>query len=304
MANGLNRGGVEVGAYLGNTGALGLSITDGQFGLDELVVAECAVDLCQYRFAQSLAGNRYHWLEVVANAAQVFDLFGVEGGGVCHRIAVSLQEPHCTRAVSMAKSRRSWIQQHLNDPYVKQAQKDGYRSRASYKLLELQEKDRLIRPGMTVVDLGAAPGGWSQVAAREVGHSGRVFALDILDMDAIAGVEFLRGDFTDEAVYHQLLEMVGEQPVDLVISDMAPNLSGVKAIDQPRAMHLAELALEMVSQVLKPGGDYVSKLFQGEGFDDYIRQVRQQFDRVLTRKPESSRSKSREVYLVAKGYKS
>lgn len=204
----------------------------------------------------------------------------------------------------MAKSRRSWIQQHLNDPYVKQAQKDGYRSRASYKLLELQEKDRLIRPGMTVVDLGAAPGGWSQVAAREVGHSGRVFALDILDMDAIAGVEFLRGDFTDEAVYHQLLEMVGEQPVDLVISDMAPNLSGVKAIDQPRAMHLAELALEMVSQVLKPGGDYVSKLFQGEGFDDYIRQVRQQFDRVLTRKPESSRSKSREVYLVAKGYKS
>ena len=171
----------------------------------------------------------------------------------------------------MAKSKsRRWIKQHLKDPYVQQSQKDGYRSRASYKLLEVLEKDNLIKPGMTVVDLGAAPGGWSQVAAELVGHDGKVFALDILPMDNIAGVEFIQGDFTEEAVYQKLLVMIGDQPVDLVISDMAPNLSGVRAVDQPKSMYLVELALDLARQVMKPGGVFVAKIFQGEGFDQFV----------------------------------
>lgn len=205
----------------------------------------------------------------------------------------------------MAKSKsRRWIKQHLKDPYVQQSQKDGYRSRASYKLLEVLEKDNLIKPGMTVVDLGAAPGGWSQVAAELVGHDGKVFALDILPMDNIAGVEFIQGDFTEEAVYQKLLVMIGDQPVDLVISDMAPNLSGVRAVDQPKSMYLVELALDLARQVMKPGGVFVAKIFQGEGFDQFVRETRTLFNSVSMRKPDASRAKSREVYMVGKGYKS
>ena len=204
----------------------------------------------------------------------------------------------------MAKSKnRSWIKQHVKDPYVKQAQVDGYRSRASYKLLEIVEKDRLIRSGMTVVDLGSTPGGWSQVAARLVGHDGRVHALDILPMDAIAGVDFIQGDFTEESAFEELLTLIENRPVDLVISDMAPNLSGNKAVDQPAVIYLAELALELAGKVLTSNGVFIAKLFQGQGFDPFVLDVRKMFNGVSIIKPEASRSRSREVYLVAKGLK-
>jgi len=205
----------------------------------------------------------------------------------------------------MTKSKnRDWIKQHIKDPYVKQSQKDGFRSRASYKLLEIVEKERMIRPGMTVVDLGSAPGGWSQVASRLVGHEGRVHALDILPMDPIAGVDFIQGDFTEQDITDDLLLLIGNRPVDLVISDMAPNLTGAKAVDQPAMMYLAELAIDLTTQVLKPDGVFISKVFQGEGFDQFVRHVRTLFNSVSMKKPEASRAKSREVYLVAKGLKS
>ena len=204
----------------------------------------------------------------------------------------------------MAKSKnRSWIKQHVKDPYVKMSQKDGYRSRASYKLLEIIEKDRLIRPGMTVVDLGAAPGGWSQVAMDLVGHEGRVHALDLLPMDGIAGVDFILGDFTEDKILQELLGLIDKRPVDLAISDMAPNLTGSKAVDQPTSIYLVELAVDLACKVMKPEGVFIAKLFQGEGFDEFVRHVRTLFNTVSMRKPDASRSKSREVYMVAKGLK-
>jgi 23S rRNA (uridine2552-2'-O)-methyltransferase len=201
------------------------------------------------------------------------------------------------------KSSRVWLKEHFDDIYVKRAQQQGYRSRACYKLLELQEKDQLIKPGMTVVDLGAAPGGWSQVASQLVGHRGRVLASDILPMDALAGVEFIRGDFTDESVLAALLEALQGTAVDIVISDMAPNMSGMTDIDQPRAMYLVELAIDMARRVLAPGGTLVTKVFHGEGFDALIKDMRGSFTVVNTRKPAASRPRSREVYVVARGCK-
>ncbi len=205
--------------------------------------------------------------------------------------------------MSRSKTSKRWLREHFDDIYVKKAQQDGYRSRAAYKLLELQEKDRIIKPGMTVVDLGAAPGGWSQVAAKLVGHNGLVIASDILEMDNIAGVQFLQGDFREEEVYKQLLEIIGDLPVDLVISDMAPNMSGVDAVDQPRAMYLAELALEMASQVLKKEGAFVVKVFQGAGLQEYRKLLQERFTTLITRKPEASRARSKETYLLAKGFR-
>ncbi|MEQ9464935.1 MAG: 23S rRNA (uridine(2552)-2'-O)-methyltransferase RlmE [Haliea sp.] len=200
-------------------------------------------------------------------------------------------------------SSKAWLREHRNDPYVQRAQREGYRSRACYKLLEIQEKDRLLKPGMTVLDLGSAPGGWSQVAVHLVGHHGRVVASDILPMDSIAGVEFVLGDFTEDAVFEQVLEALGGTPVDVVISDMAPNMSGVNAVDQPRSMYLVELALDMARQVLAPGGSFVAKVFHGEGFDEIFRDSRELFGKVLTRKPKASRPRSREVYLVARDFR-
>ncbi|MEM6300415.1 MAG: 23S rRNA (uridine(2552)-2'-O)-methyltransferase RlmE [Pseudomonadota bacterium] len=206
----------------------------------------------------------------------------------------------------MAKKRSSskaWLREHHDDPYVQRAQKEGYRSRACYKLLELQEKDRLLRSGMTVVDLGSAPGGWSQVAAPLVGHKGRVIATDILPMDALSGVDFFQGDFTEEDVFNNICEHLGEDKVDLVISDMAPNLSGMNAVDQPRSIYLVELALDFAERTLVDGGAFVAKVFQGEGFESVMATARSQYKTVLTRKPTASRARSREVYLVAKGAK-
>lgn len=205
--------------------------------------------------------------------------------------------------VQRSKSSANWLREHFNDPFVKQAQKDGYRSRASYKLLEIQEKDRLIRPGMSVIDLGAAPGGWSQVTSRLIGGQGRLIASDILEMDSIPDVTFIQGDFTQDEVLQQILQAVGDSHVDLVISDMAPNMSGTPAVDMPRAMFLCELALDLATRVLKPGGDFLIKIFQGEGFDMYLKDVRSKFDKVQMRKPSSSRDRSREQYLLGRDFK-
>ncbi|MCL7929720.1 23S rRNA (uridine(2552)-2'-O)-methyltransferase RlmE [Halomonas llamarensis] len=201
-----------------------------------------------------------------------------------------------------SKASGSWMKEHFDDPYVKQSWQDGYRSRASYKLLALDEKDKLFRSGMTVIDLGAAPGGWSQVAAEKVGPGGVVIASDILEMDALAGVDFIQGDFTEESVLNSVLERLNHRPVDLVMSDMAPNMSGMAAIDQPQAMYLVELALELARDTLSPGGRFLAKVFQGEGFDAYLKALRGDFNKVVTRKPEASRARSREVYLLADGF--
>ena len=200
-------------------------------------------------------------------------------------------------------SSKAWMKEHRDDPYVQQAQREGYRSRACYKLLELQEKDHLIHPGMTVLDLGSAPGGWSQVAIQLLGDTGRVIASDILPMEALDGVSFIEGDFTEDAVFQRIVEALDGKPVDLVISDMAPNMSGVLAVDQPRAMYLVDLALDMAQQVLAPGGTFVAKVFQGAGFDQVFQQAKTTFAKVLTRKPKASRPRSREVYLVAKAFR-
>ncbi len=199
-------------------------------------------------------------------------------------------------------SSRCWLERQARDPYVRRAREEGYRSRAAYKLLELDRRHRLLRPGMTVVDLGASPGGWSQVAARRVGRRGRVVALDLLPMDPIPGVTFIQGDFREEGPLRALLEAVDGRAVDLVLSDMAPNLSGLRAVDQPRVMHLAELALELARQVLRPGGALLVKAFQGEGLDAYRDELRSCFEKVIHAKPQASRAASRELYLLALNY--
>ena len=205
----------------------------------------------------------------------------------------------------MARSKTSaeWLKEHVEDIWVQKAQQDGYRTRASYKLIELDEKDQLIKAGMVILDLGAAPGGWSQVVGRKLNGNGVVIASDILPMDPIADVEFIQGDFTEQSVFEQIMEAVGGRPVDLVISDMAPNMSGVLSIDQPSSMYLVELALDMARQVLKPNGQFVAKVFQGDGFDEYVKDVRTSFSKVMIRKPKASRPRSREVYVVGKGFK-
>lgn len=205
--------------------------------------------------------------------------------------------------MARSKSSREWLDRHVNDEYVQRAQVDGYRSRAVYKLLEIQQKDQLIQPGDVVVDLGAAPGGWSQVALELVGEKGAVFALDILQMEAIDGVTFIEGDFREQQPFDKLREALDGRAVDLVISDMAPNLSGMATVDQPRSIYLCELALDFAVQTLKPGGNFLTKIFQGEGFDAYLRQLRENFASIMTRKPQSSRSKSSEVYLIGHDFR-
>ena len=205
-----------------------------------------------------------------------------------------------------SKSSQRWLREHFADPYVKKAQAEGLRSRAAYKLEELVERDRLLKPGMIVVDLGAAPGGWSQWVRQALGgmdqaNPGRVIASDILEMPSLAGVEFLHGDFREDAVLSTLETMLGDQPVDLVLSDMAPNMSGVDAVDQARVMHLAELAMDFADRHLRTGGTFLIKVFQGIGFDDYVRELRRRYAKVVIRKPAASRKRSPEVYALAQG---
>ncbi|MGI9235151.1 MAG: 23S rRNA (uridine(2552)-2'-O)-methyltransferase RlmE [Woeseiaceae bacterium] len=201
------------------------------------------------------------------------------------------------------RSGGSWYERQKRDPYVQQARKEGWRSRAVYKLEQIDQKERLLRPDMVCVDLGSAPGSWSQYVTERLNGRARIIAIDLLAMDALPNVEFLQGDFQDEAVFQRLLDVVGEAGVDLVMSDMAPNISGSKAIDQPRSMYLVELALDMARRVLKPGGGFVCKVFQGEGFDALVADARRSFKRVRAMKPKASRAGSREVYLVARNYR-
>jgi 23S rRNA (uridine2552-2'-O)-methyltransferase len=201
------------------------------------------------------------------------------------------------------KSSARWLAEHASDEFVKRAQREGWRSRAVFKLAEIQQGERLLRPGIRCVDLGAAPGGWSQYAARIVGGASRIVATDVLPMDAIPGVDFVQGDFRDEAVLAQVLSSIGAAKVDLVLSDMAPNMAGIDAVDQPRSMYLAELALEFADRVLAPGGDLLVKLFQGAGFDEFVRDARRRFGRVVTKKPKASRTRSPEIYLLARQFR-
>ncbi len=200
-----------------------------------------------------------------------------------------------------SKSSKQWMREHVNDPYVQMAQKDGYRARAAYKLLELDERDNLIKPGMVVVDLGAAPGSWCQVVVKKLGEHGRIIALDLLPLDPLPRVEFIQGDFREESVLAQLEQKLAGRPIGLVISDMAPNISGVVMADQARAMYLAELALDFAVGHLAPGGSFVAKVFQGTGFEDYIKLMRTHFAKVVARKPKASRDRSNEQYLVGLG---
>jgi 23S rRNA (uridine2552-2'-O)-methyltransferase len=205
--------------------------------------------------------------------------------------------------MARSKTSKAWMQEHVNDPYVRRAQAEGMRSRAAYKLQQLAERDKLLKPGMTVVDLGAAPGGWSQVAGRVAGETGRVVAVDLLDMTPVAGVTFIRGDFGEDAVLAEVERVIGGGGVDLVLSDMAPNISGVASVDQARSVGLAELALDFAVNHLKPQGNFLVKVFQGSGFEALVADIRRKFVQVMIRKPEASRSRSSEVYVVAKGLK-
>ena len=200
-----------------------------------------------------------------------------------------------------SKSSQAWLEEHHSDEYVKKAQREGWRSRAVFKLEEIDRAEHLLRPGMTIVDLGAAPGGWSQYASRVLKDQGRIYALDILPMDALPGVEFLLGDFREDEILAALLGAVGDRGVDLVMSDMAPNMAGVDVIDQPRSMYLVELALDFGLKVLRPGGTFLAKMFQGAGFQEFVRDIRPHFDQVKLKKPLASRARSAEVYLLASG---
>ena len=196
------------------------------------------------------------------------------------------------------KTSKAWMQEHVNDPYVKLAQKDGYRARAAYKLIEIDHKDRLIKPGMVVVDLGSTPGSWSQVAIQRLKGNGRVIALDLLPMVGIPGVEFIQGDFREDEILEQLEEKLNGQQIDLVISDMAPNISGISSVDQPNAVYLTELAVDFSLKWLKPEGNFLVKVFVGSGFEEIVKIMRESFDKVVTRKPKASRDRSTEVYLL------
>ncbi len=200
------------------------------------------------------------------------------------------------------ESSQRWLREHFNDHYVNLAKREGYRSRAVYKLIEMDKKDRLFRPGQNVLELGAAPGGWTQYVVEKIGEKGRIIASDILPMDSFAHVEFIEGDFTQDDVLEKITKTLGDEGADLVISDMAPNVSGVEAVDQPRSMYLAELSLDLARQVLKPGGSLLVKVFHGAGFEEYVKELRTSFGVVKSRKPDASRSRSREVYLLAQRY--
>ncbi|HTU66805.1 MAG TPA: SAM-dependent methyltransferase [Steroidobacteraceae bacterium] len=202
-----------------------------------------------------------------------------------------------------SKSSNEWLRRHVNDPYVKKAQLEGYRSRSAYKLIELNEKDRLIKPNMFLLDLGSAPGGWSQVASKLIGRNGRVLATDILPMEPIKNVDFVQGDFTEQAVVDELMAKLGGEKFDLIISDIAPNITGIDSADQASSMYFLELALDTVRKTLKREANFVAKMFQGSGSDAYLKELRTSFEKVLTRKPGASRAESREVFIVAKGFK-
>jgi 23S rRNA (uridine2552-2'-O)-methyltransferase len=260
----------------------------------EFMIAQRAVQFTDHAVGEAGVAEHHDRAHGMRQTAQMFLLFLRK----CHRkIIVTTLMP------KRSKSSSRWLAEHVSDEFVKRAQKEGWRSRAVFKLAQIQESERLLRPGIRCVDLGAAPGGWSQYAARIIGGSSRIVATDILPMDAIPGVDFVQGDFREEAVLEQVLERLGADKVDLVLSDMAPNMAGIDAVDQPRSMYLAELALEFSDRVLAPGGDLLLKLFQGAGFDQIIRDTRKRYARVVMKKPKASRTRSPEIYLLARQFR-
>jgi 23S rRNA (uridine2552-2'-O)-methyltransferase len=210
---------------------------------------------------------------------------------------------YTNKNMARSKSSQQWMQEHFQDEYVKKAQQLGYRSRSTFKLIEIQEKDKILRPGINIVDLGAAPGGWSEYAGKIVGKNSKIIALDLLDIEPILGVDFIQGDFREQEVLEKLYAVLNGEPVHLILSDMAPNISGNKEVDQPRSIYLGELALDAAQTLLSKGGVFLIKMFQGAGFNEYFEQVRQNFSSVVIRKPKASRPRSNEVYILAKGFK-
>ena len=263
--------------------------------LHQLMGRKSAVELAEDAHAQAAGAEHYDRLAVVAQSAQGLALRWIQGHG-------RNLSRHVVAMTKARKGRSAWMRAHARDPYVRRARREGRRSRASFKLAELVESELLLRPGMLVIDLGAAPGGWSQYVAEALAGRGRVVAVDLLPMPPLAGVEFMQGDVRDPALATQLLERIGGARAGLVMSDMAPNISGIRSVDQPRSLELAELALHIGTQVLAPGGSFVVKLFQGEGTGSYQDAVRQRFSSVRSRKPDASRARSRELYVVAKGF--
>lgn len=308
MADALHQGGVGALRQFVDHGVADFAIFGCDFHLDQLVLLQREADFGHQRVGDALAADLQDRLEFVRLTSQEpglgigqSDRHGerrqVNGGAQGIMALPQARSDMATRS----KSSQRWLKEHFADPYVKKAQAEGLRSRAAYKLEELVERDRLLKPGMVVVDLGAAPGGWSQWVRQALGDTGRVIALDILEMPTLAGVEFLHGDFREDAVLSALEASLNGLPVDLVLSDMAPNKSGMDAVDQPRMMHLAELAMDFADHHLRTGGTFLIKVIQGVGSDDYVRELRRRYAKVVIRKPAASRKRSPEVYALAQG---
>lgn len=314
MADTLHEGGTGAFGEVVDHRVAGVAVLGAHLDLDQLMVLKRQVDLGHQRLGDALAADLQHGLQIMGLAAQETGLGGGQEGwhlgtrsGSGEGVQGIMTAPTPPTAMATrSKSSQRWLKEHFSDPFVKKAQAEGMRSRAAYKLEELVARDRLLKPGMVVVDLGAAPGGWSQWVRQELdrldpARPGRVIALDILEMPSLAGVEFLHGDFREETVLSQLVDSLGGKTVDLVLSDMAPNKSGVDAVDMPRAMYLSELAMDFADQHLRTGGAFLIKLFQGVGFDEYVKELRRRYDKVVIRKPEASRKRSPEVYALAQG---
>jgi 23S rRNA (uridine2552-2'-O)-methyltransferase len=309
LADALNQFGFSGLGQFGDLRGARDAIVERKSYLDQFMMFQGKAELGQQRRSQTLVADLDNRFERVRKTTQVAALRIFERGarhragtGGVKRDSVSC----CIRTsnghvMARSKSSERWLKEHFADPFVKRAQAEGWRSRAVFKLEELLERDRLLKPGMTVVDLGAAPGGWSQMVREQIRDSGRIIALDILPMQGIVGVEFILGDFREETVLHQLESSLSGQRVDLVLSDMAPNMSGVESVDQARIMHLVELAQEFADKHLKPGGAFLVKLFHGRGSDEYLKNLRRGYERVSMRKPKASRSRSSEVYALATG---
>jgi 23S rRNA (uridine2552-2'-O)-methyltransferase len=284
-------------AHCGEQGFAVAAVVSEHADLDQLVRRQRAVDLAEHARGETLAAHENDGVQAVRAALQGLPLRRRQW--FLHLGLKFAATPRLYDAMARSKSSRAWLERHVNDPFVQRAEAAGYRSRAVYKLIEIDAKDRLFARGQLVIDLGAAPGGWSQVAARKVAPGGRVIAIDLLEMAPIDGVSFIRGDFTAEAGQARLAHEIGAAPVDVVLSDMSPNLSGVAATDQARAAALGELAVDFALEHLGPGGVLLMKAFQGSGFPPLLARMRREFTRVVSRKPAASRSASSEMYLVA-----
>lgn len=290
----LDRGGIELLAHVLEQGLPHLAIGSLHLDLDEFVGLQGTIDLCQNTGGQSLSRDRDDGIQMVGGGAK---FTAARGSQLDHGFLKTFRGMDST-PMKRTKTSKAWMQEHVTDPYVQRAKSEGYRSRAAYKLLEIDEKDHLLKPGMVVVDLGAAPGSWSQVALKRVGNAGKVFALDLLPIEPLAHVDFIQGDFQEDAVLAELEARLGGCPVDLVLSDMAPNMSGIDTADQARSIYLGELALDFVDRHLKLGGNFLIKVFQGSGFMQYRAELARRFETLQVRKPKASRDRSPEVYLL------